>query len=61
LFEPNTIYEQITYIPNNPVGRELCETPEDRTWSSAADYSGVRIGPLRVDRESLPPIVKAED
>src|SRR5436309_21728 len=37
-----------------PVRRGLCEKPEDWLWSSAADYAGIRVGPLRLDRESLP-------
>jgi len=31
---------------------------EDSHWSGAADYAGVRIGPLRLDRESLPVFVR---
>jgi len=57
VFEPNTIFEQIVYMHNNPVRRELCVKPEDWLWSGAADYAGLRVGPLRLDRESLPLIV----
>ena len=54
IVEPGTAYRQIEYIHNNPVRRGLCQKPEDWLWSSAADYAGVRVGPLRLDRESLP-------
>ena len=57
VFEPITVFEQIEYQHNNPVRRKLCVKPEDWLWSSAADYAGVRVGPLRIDRESLPMIV----
>jgi putative transposase len=54
VFEPATVFEQIEYIHNNPVRRGLCASPEDWYWSSAADYAGVRVGPLHLNRESLP-------
>ncbi len=57
IFEVPTLYRLIEYIHANPVRRGLCERPEDWRWSSAADYAGVRVGPLRVDRESLPQII----
>jgi putative transposase len=52
--EPKVAYHEIDYIHNNPVRRGLCVQPEDWIWSSAADYTGVRSGPLMLDRESLP-------
>ena len=52
--EPATAFKQIEYMHNNPVRRGLCMKPEDWIWSGAADYAGIRIGPLRLDRESLP-------
>src|SRR5206468_628288 len=42
------------------VRRGLCARPADWYWSGAGDYSGERTGPLRVDRESLPPVVVAD-
>jgi putative transposase len=54
VFEPKTAIKQIEYIHANPVRRGLCTNPEDWLWSSAADYAGVRVGPLKIDRESLP-------
>ena len=53
VFEPATVFEQIVYMHNNPVRRGLCVKPEDWLWSGAADYAGLRVGPLRLDRESL--------
>ncbi|OAI50936.1 hypothetical protein AYO44_17385 [Planctomycetaceae bacterium SCGC AG-212-F19] len=55
--EPATAFTQIDYMHNNPVRRGLCVKPEDWQWSSAGDYASVRVGPLRIDRESLPVIV----
>ena len=55
--EPATAFQQIEYIHNNPVRRGLCSKPEDWPWSGAAEYAGLRTGPLRLDRESLPVIV----
>ncbi len=52
--EPASVHQQIEYIHNNPVRRGLCLKPEDWLWSSAADYIGLRSGPLAIDRESLP-------
>ena len=57
VFEPAAIFEQIEYIHGNPVRRGLCARAEDWLWSGAADYVGIRVGPLRLDRESLPMIV----
>jgi putative transposase len=54
IFEPATAYQQIDYLHANPVRRGLCKKAEDWTWSSAADYAGLRHGPLKLDRESLP-------
>ena len=59
IFDPVTVCEQIEYIHNNPVRRGLCEKAEDWLWSSAADYAGVRVGPLRLHRDSLPVLVSA--
>ena len=57
VFEPATAFEQIVSMHNNPVRRGLCAKPEDWLWSEAADYAGVRVGPIRLDRESLPVFV----
>jgi putative transposase len=54
LTEAETVEHEMNYIHNNPVKRGLCSRPEDWFWSSAADYAGVRVGPIRIDRESLP-------
>jgi putative transposase len=52
--EPNTIWNQIDYIHDNPVRRGLCKYATDWYWSSAGIYMGLRDGPLSVDRQSLP-------
>jgi hypothetical protein len=57
--EPDTAFQETEYIHNNPVRRGLSAKPEDWIWSSAADFAGVRAGPLRIDRESLPVIVSS--
>jgi putative transposase len=54
IIEPEAAHQQIQYIHNNPVRRGLCDKPESWLWSSAADYTGVRAGPLTIDRQSLP-------
>ena len=54
IVESKTAFQQIEYIHNNPVRRGICAKPEDWLWSSAADYLGLRNGPLRIDRQSLP-------
>jgi putative transposase len=58
VFEPASAFQHIDYMHLNPVRRELCARPEDWLWSSAADFAGVRVGPLRLDLESLPVYVK---
>ena len=54
LFDPQAIHQEIEYIHLNPVRRGLVARPEDWYWSSAANYAGTRIGPLAIDRDSLP-------
>jgi len=54
LTEPTTIWSEMDYIHANPVRRGLCERAVDWFWSSAADYLGVRQGPLVLDTSSLP-------
>ena len=52
--EPRTVWAEIAYIHANPVRRGLCQEASQWQWSSAADYEGVRGGPLAINRESLP-------
>ena len=54
VYELATVYQQIEYLHNNPVRGGLCTQPADWLWSGAADYAGVRAGPLSIDHESLP-------
>ena len=59
IVEPDTAWKQIEYLHNNPVRRGLVTRAEEWFWPSAADYAGLRAGPLRIDRESVPLIVKS--
>lgn len=43
----------IDYIHNNPVVRGLCLYAEEWEWSSAADWNGLRAGPIPLDKNSL--------
>jgi len=54
LVSPEEIWEKIQYLHDNPVKRDLSKTPDEWPWSSAADYSGVRTGLLKLDLDSLP-------
>jgi putative transposase len=54
LTEPSTIFSEIDYIHQNPVQRGLCPSAGDWMWSSAADYLGLRHGPLDLNLNSLP-------
>lgn len=52
--EPQIAWFEINYIHANPVRRALCQRPVDWFWSSAADYAGVRQGPIPIDRQPVP-------
>jgi putative transposase len=54
LVDADAIHAMIGYIHANPVRKGLVVRPEDWLWSSAADYFGVREGPIPIHRESLP-------
>jgi putative transposase len=49
-----TIIDSTHYIHNNPVRKELVETPDQWYYSSFADWQGIRQGPLAIDFESFP-------
>ena len=57
--EPDTAWKEIEYLHDNPVRRGLVARAEEWLWSSAADYAALRDGPLRIDWESVPMIVKS--
>jgi putative transposase len=59
VIEPTAAFQQVEYMHNNPVRRGLTTRPEDWLWSSAGDYAGIRVGPLRLDRDSLPVVVRS--
>ena len=50
------VHEKIDYIHNNPVRRHLVERPEDWVFSSARAWVEGVDAPIRIDRESLPPL-----
>lgn len=54
LTDAGVVWQTIEYIHANPVRRGRCLRPEDWYWSSAGIYVGLREGPLRIDRVSLP-------
>lgn len=59
LVKLETVEHEMDYIHRNPVKRGLRSRPEDWHWSSAADYAGVRAGPMGLNRESLPRLSEA--
>jgi putative transposase len=52
----NELHEKIQYIHKNPVRRVLVSGPEDWLWSSYRAWELNIDEPLKVDRETLPPI-----
>ena len=46
------------YIWSNPVRAGLVRRVEDWRWSSYADHAGIGSGPLPIDRESLPRVMR---
>lgn len=49
-----TKVETVRYIHMNPVRRGLVESPEQWCYSSAAQWSRGKDGPMTVDRDSFP-------
>jgi len=50
------VHEKIQYIYGNPVRRGLADCPEGWQWSSARAWSTGVDEPIRIDRETLPPL-----
>ena len=50
------LHEKAAYIHANPVRRGLVESPEDWPWSSWRAWAQDVDEPIRIDRESMPPI-----
>jgi putative transposase len=48
LWNAEEIREKLNYMHNNPVKRELCQTPLDWQWSSARYYETGEEGPIKV-------------
>jgi putative transposase len=49
-------HEKLHYIHKNPVRRKLVARPEDWPWSSARAWATGVDEPLKIDRESFPPL-----
>ena len=49
-----TLIEVVRYVHNNPVHRDLAREPEEWFYSSAADWKGLRSGPVPIDFDSFP-------
>jgi putative transposase len=54
LYSAEEVWEKIEYVHRNPVRRGLAGCPSEYRWSSAADYEGIRKGPLVINHEFLP-------
>ena len=52
--EMRTVINSAQYIHNNPVRKGLAETADQWYYSSAADWQGIRQGPIPIDFESFP-------
>jgi len=50
------LHEKAGYIHANPVRRGLVESPQDWPWSSWRAWAQDIDEPIRIDRDSLPPI-----
>ncbi len=50
------VREKIDYIHHNPVRRRLVEHPRDWPWSSWRAWHEGADTPLRMDRETMPPL-----
>ena len=50
------VHEKISYVHANPVRRGLVSRPEDWPWSSARQWVDGGNEPIRIDRDSLPPL-----
>jgi len=49
-----TLIETVRYVHNNPVRRGLVQTADQWYHSSAAQWDGIRPGPLTLDRDNFP-------
>ncbi len=59
VYSHDALVEIIEYIHRNPVRRGLVNDPFDWKWSSANEWRGPGSGPIRIDRESFPVIMKS--
>ena len=49
-----TLRDMVDYIHNNPVRKQLVETPADWEWSSAREWMEIGSGPISIDKNSFP-------
>ena len=49
-----TIIDSVRYLHNNPVRKGLVESEHEWYYSSAADWQGVKQGPIPIDFDSYP-------
>jgi putative transposase len=49
-----TLMDTVRYIHNNPVRKGLVGTPDQWHYSSAADWQGIRSGPIPIDFDTFP-------
>jgi putative transposase len=56
IYSDEELHEKIRYIHNNPVRQELVMGPEKWLWSSYQAWERGVDEPLRIDRDTLPPI-----
>ncbi len=55
------VHEKIQYVNDNPVRRGLVKNVEDWAWSSASAWLQQTDQPLRMDRDTLPPLTNTDD
>jgi putative transposase len=56
VYDPAAAHQILEYIHSNPVQRGLVDSPEEWSWSSAADWANQECMPLRVDK-TIPSIL----
>ena len=50
----STIIDSVRYLHNNPVRKGFVNSPDEWYYSSAADWQGIRQGPIPIDFDSFP-------
>lgn len=57
LWSVKDIHEKVKYIHENPVRRGLVASPGDWEWSSHRAWESDTDEPIRIDKDTLPPLV----